>query len=114
MPSAYPPIDLTKAEIKILKKDVFCAPSGFNNREANGQDVFPLITLKNCAFVMTNCLVKLSRLILLTSTCTSCWRNDYLQPVPKEGGCCSPSNYHAIVLFSCLTIALNESLPGKF
>ncbi len=55
-----------------LKSEVFYALSGLNPRKAYGPDGVPPIVLKNCASVLTPCLVKLFRLCLSTSTFPSC------------------------------------------
>ena len=50
--------------IKILRNDVFHAPAGLNPRKAYGPDGVPPIVLRNCAFVLAPCLVKLYQLYL--------------------------------------------------
>ncbi len=50
--------------IKILPHEIFYALSGFNPKKAYRHDGVPPIVLKNCASVLTPCLVKLLRLCL--------------------------------------------------
>ncbi len=100
--------------ITILKSEVFHALSGLNPRKAYGPDGVPPVILKNCAFVLTPCLVKLFRLCLSTSTFPSCWKYAYVQPVPKKGDHSNPSNYRPIALISCLPKALETILNWKF
>ncbi len=100
--------------IKILKNDVLYALSGLNPRKAYGADGVPPIVLKNCASVLTPCLVKLFRLFLSTSTFPSCWKYSYIQPVPKKGDRSNPSNYRPIALLSCLSKAFETILNKWF
>ncbi len=100
--------------IKILKNDVFYAFSGLNPRKAYGPDWVPPIVLKNCASVLTPCLVKLFRLCLSTSTFPSCWKYAYIQPVPKKDDRFNPSNYRPIALLSCLSKAFEIILNKWF
>ncbi len=73
----------------------------------------PPIVLKNCASVLTPCLVKLFLLCLLTSTFPSCWKYAFIQPVPKKGDRSNPSNYRPIALLSCLAKAFESILKRK-
>ncbi len=100
--------------IKILKNDVSYALSGLNPQKAYGPDGAPPIVLKNCASVLTPCLVKLFRLYLSTSTFSSCWKYAYIQPVPKKGDRSNPSNYRPIALLSCLSKAFETILNKWF
>ncbi len=102
------------AVIKILKIEVFHALSGLNPRKAYGPDGVPPIVLKNCASVLTPCLVKLFHLCLSTSTFPSCWKYALLQPVPKNCDRFNPSNYRPIALISCLSKAFETILNRKF
>ncbi len=99
--------------IKFLPNEVFCAFSGLNPQKACGPDGVPPIVLKNCASVLTPCLVKLFRLCLSTSTFPSCWKYAYLQSVPKQGDCSNPSNYRPIALLSCLSKGFESILNRK-
>ena len=94
--------------IKILQNDVFYALSGLNPQKAYGPDGVPPIVLKNCASVLSPCLVKLFRLCLSTSTFPSCWKYAFIQPVPKKGDRSNPSNYRPIALLSCLSKAFES------
>ncbi len=76
-------------------------------------DRVPLITLKNCASVLTPCLVKFFRLCLSTSTFPSCWKYAYVQPVPKKVYRSNPSNYRPIALLSCSSKAFESILNRK-
>ncbi len=100
--------------IKILKNDIFYALSGLNPRKAYGPDGVPPIVLKNCASVLTPCLVQLLRLWLSTSTVPSCWKYAHIQPVPKKGDRSNPSNYRPIALLSCLSKAFETILNKWF
>ncbi len=100
--------------IKILKSEVFYALSGLNPRKAYGPDGVPPIVLKNCASVLTPCLVKLFRLCLSTSTFLSCWKYACVEPVPKKGDRSNPSSYRPIALISCLSKAFETILNRKF
>ncbi len=82
--------------IKILPNDVLCALSGLSPQKAYGPDGDPPIVLKNCASVLTPCLVKFFRLCLSTSTFPSCWKYAFVQPVPKKDDRSNPSNYRPI------------------
>ncbi len=99
--------------IKILPNDVFYALSGLNPQKAYGPDGVPPIVLKNCAFVLTPCLVKLFRLCLSTSTFPSCWKYAFIQPVPKKGDRSNPSSYRPIAILSCLSKAFESILNRK-
>ncbi len=99
--------------IKILPNDVFYALSGLNPQKTYGPDGVPSIVLKNCASLLTPCLVKLFRLCLSTSTFPACWKYAYLQPVPKKGDRSNPSNYRPIALLSCLSKAFASILNRK-
>ncbi|XP_050710739.1 uncharacterized protein LOC126995293 [Eriocheir sinensis] len=99
--------------IKILQNDVFYALSGLNPQKAYGPDGVPPIVLKNCASVLSPCLVKLFRLCLSTSTFPSCWKYAFIQPVPKKGDRSNPSNYRPIALLSCLSKAFESILNRK-
>ncbi len=100
--------------IKILKSEVFYALSGLNPRKAYGPDGVPPVVLKNCASLLTPCLVKLCRLCLSTSTFPSCWQYASVQPVPKKGDRSNPSNYRPIALSSRLSKAFETILNRKF
>ncbi len=99
--------------IKILKSELFHAPSGLNPRKAYGPDGIPPIVLKNCASVLAPCLVKLFRLCLSTSSFFSCWKHAYVQPVPKKGDRSNPSNYRPIAFISNLSKAFETILNRK-
>ncbi len=99
--------------IKILPNEVFCALSGLNPQKAYGHDGVPPIVLKNCASVLTPCLVKLFSLCLSTSTFPSCWKYAYVQPMPKKGDRANPSGYRPIALLSCLSKAFESILNRK-
>ncbi len=99
--------------MKILKNDVFYAFSGLNPRKVYGSDEVFSIVLKNCASVLTPCLVKLLRLCLSTSTFPSCWKYAYIQPMPKKGDRSNPSSYRPIALLSCLSKAF-ETIHNKW
>ncbi len=73
----------------------------------------PPIVLKNCASVLTHCLVKLFHLWQSTSTFPSCWKYACIQPVPKNSDHSNPSNYHPIALLSCLSKAFETILHRK-
>ncbi len=92
----------------------FLCPFWLNPRKAYGPDGVPPIVLKNCASVLTPCLVKLFRLCLSTSTFHSCWKYAYVQPVPKKGDRSNPSNYRPIALISCLSKVFETILNRKF
>ncbi len=99
--------------MKILPNEVFYAHSVVNSNKAYEPDGVPPIVLKNCASVLTPCLVKLFRLCLSTSTFPSLWKYAYLQPVPKKGDRSNPSTYRPIALFSCLSKAFESILNRK-
>ncbi len=99
--------------IKIFHNDLFYALSGLNSKKAYGPDEVPPIVLKNCGFMLTHCLVKLFRLCLSTSIFPSCWKYAFIQPEPKKGDRCNPSNYHPIALLSCLSKAFESILNRK-
>ncbi len=69
--------------------------------------------IKNCASVLTPCLIKLFHLCMSTSTFPSCWKYAFIQPVPKKGDCSNPSNYRPIAIFSCLSKASESILNQK-
>ncbi len=71
--------------IKILSNDVFYALSGLNPQKAYVPEWVTPIVLKNCASMLTPCLVKHFRLCLSIYTFPSCWKYAYVQPVPKKG-----------------------------
>ncbi len=73
----------------------------------------PPTVLKNCASVLTPCLVKLFRLCLSTSNFPSCWKYAYIQPVPKKGDHSHSSKYRPIALLSCLSKASETILNRK-
>ncbi len=73
----------------------------------------PPIVLKNCASVLTPCLVKLFCLCLSKSIFPFCWKYAYIQPVPKKGDRSNPSNYRPIALLSCLSKAIETILNMK-
>ncbi len=79
------------------------ALSGLNPWKAYGPDGVPFIVLKNCASVLTPCLVKLFCLCQPTSIFPSCGKYAHIQPVPKKGDRSNPSNYCSIALLSCLS-----------
>ncbi len=93
-------------QIKILNNDVFNALSRRNPQKAYGPDRVPNIALKNCASVLTPCLVNLFYLILSTSVFPSCWKYACIQPIPKKGGRSNPSSYHPIALLSCYLLVV--------
>ncbi len=95
--------------IKILPNDVFYALSGHNPQRAYGPDGVPPIVLKNCASVLTPCLVKVFCLCLSTSTFPLCWKYAYVQPVPKKGDRSNPSSYRTIALLKAYLKLLNRS-----
>ncbi len=99
--------------MRILTNDVFYALSGLNPQKAYGPDGIPPVVLKNCASVLTPCLVKLIRLCLSTSTFPSCQKYAYKQPVPKKGDRSNPSNYHPLALLSCLSKAFETIINRK-
>ena len=113
IPPTLPASDCLLPVIKILKNDVFHALSGLNPQKAYGPDGVPPIVLKNCASVLTPCLVKLFRLCLSTSTFPSCWKYAYVHPVPKKGDRSNSSNYRPIALLSCLSKAFESILNRK-
>ncbi len=100
--------------IKILKNDVFSAVSELNPRKVFGPNGVPPVFLKNCASVLTCCLVKLFRLCLSTSIFPSCWKYAYRQPVPKKGDRSNPSNYRLIALLSCISKAFEAIFKKWF
>ena len=115
IPPSPPPSDIIMPLIKITYNEVFYALSGLDSRKACGPDGVPPIVLKNCASVLTPCLVKLFHLCLSTSTFPSCWKFAHIQPVPKKGDRSNPSNYRPIALTSCLSKAFESilnPLPG--
>ncbi len=99
--------------IKILPNEVFYALSGLIPQKTYGPDGVPPIILKNCASMLTPCLVKLFRLCMSTSTFPSCWKYAHVQPVPKKGDRSNPSNYRPIALLSCLSEAFELILNQK-
>ncbi len=62
IPPTHSPSDSFMPVIKILPNDAFYAFSGLNPQKAYTPDGVPPIVLKNCASVLTPCLVKLFRL----------------------------------------------------
>ncbi len=113
-PPTHTPSDFFMPVIKILKSEVFHALSGLNPRKAYGPDGVPPIVLKNCASVLTPCLVNLIRLCLSTSNFPSCWKYAYVQPVPKKGNRSNPSTFRPIALISCLSKAFETILNREF
>ncbi len=99
---------------KILKNDVFYVLSGLNTQKAYGPDGVPPIVPKNCAPVLTPCLVKHFRLCLSTSTFPSCRKYAYIQHVPKKGDRSNSTNYRPIALLSCLSKAFETILNKWF
>ncbi len=91
----------------------FSMLSGLNPHKAYGPSGVPHTILRNCASVLTPCLVKLVCLCLSTSTFPSCWKYIYIQPVPKKVDCSNPSNYHLIALHNCLSKAFEAILNRK-
>ncbi len=73
----------------------------------------PPIVLKNCASVLTPCLVKLFLLFLSISTFSSYRKYAYIQPVPKKGDRSNLSNYRPIALLSCLSKPFETILNMK-
>ncbi len=69
--------------------------------------------LKNCASVLTLCLVNIFRLCLSTFTIPSCWKYAFKQPVPKKDERSNPSNNRPIALLSCLSKAFESILNLK-
>ncbi len=69
--------------------------------------------LKNCASVLTPCLVKLFRRSLSISTLPSCWKYAYIQLVPKKDNRSNPSVYPPLALLSCLSKAFETILNRK-
>ncbi len=63
--------------------------------------------------MLTPCLVKLFRLCLSTIF-PSCWKYDYVHPVPKKDDHFNPSNCRPIALISCLSKAFETILNKKF
>ncbi len=109
----YPSSDYTMPDIKIINNGVFYTLSGPNPQKAYGSDGIPPVVPKNCASVLTPCLVKLFRLCLSTSIFPSCWKYAYVQPVPKKDDYSSPSNYQHIALLSCVSKPFGMVLNRK-
>ncbi len=63
--------------------------------------------------MLTPYLVKLFRLGLSPSTFPSCWKDAYVQPVPKKGDCSNNSNYRPIALISYLSKTFETILNRK-
>ncbi len=85
-----PPLTTFYLSLRFLRMTFFYALSGLNPQQAYGPDGVPPIILKNCASVLTPCLVKLFRLCLSTSTFPSYWKYAYAHPVPKKGDRSNP------------------------
>ncbi len=100
--------------IKILKSELFYALSGLNPRKTYWPDGIPPVILKNGPTVLMTCLVKLFRLCLWTSTCTSYWKYAYVKPVPKKGDHSNPSSYRPVALISYHSKAFVSILNRKF
>ncbi len=113
IPPTHPPSDSFMPDIEILPNEVFYALSGLNPQKAYGPDGVPPIVLKNCASVLTPCLVKLFRLCLSIFTFPSCWKYAHVQPVPKKCDRSNPSNNRPIALLSCLSKAFESILNRK-
>ncbi len=113
IPPTYSPSDSFMPVIKILSNELFYALSGLNPQKAYGPDGVHPIVLKNCAPVLTPCLVKLFRFCLSTSTFPSCWKYAYVQPVPKKDDRSNPSNYLPIALLPCLSKAFESIFNRK-
>ncbi len=113
IPPTHPPSDSTLPVIRILNNDDLYFLSGLIPQKAYGPDGVPPVVLKNCASVLTPCLVKLFRLCLSTSTFPSCWEYAYIQPIPKKGDLSNPSNYRPIALLSCLSKAFEIIINKK-
>ncbi len=111
--SYFSPSDSTLLVIRILNTDVFYAFSVLTLHKAHWPDGLPPIVLKNCASVLTLCLVKIFRLCLLTSTFSSCRKYSYIKPVTKKGDRSIPSNYHPIALLSFFCKAFENILKRK-
>ncbi len=109
----HPPSDSFMPVIRILSNNVFYPLSGVNSQKAYGPNGLPPIVLKNCAYLLTPCLVKLFRSFLLSSTFPSCWKYAFIQPVPKKSDRSNPSNYRPIALLSCLSKAFESILARK-
>ncbi len=92
---------------------MYYALSGLNPQKAYGPDGVPPIVPKNCASVLTPCLIELFRLCLSTSTFPSCWKYAYVQPVPKKGDRSNLSSYRPIALLFCLSKAFESILNRK-
>ncbi len=112
IPPTHLPSDYNLPVIRILNNNVFYDPSGLNPQKVYGPNGVLLTVLKNCASVLTFCLVKLFCLCLSTFTFPSYWKYNYIQPVPRRGDHSNPSNYWPIALLSCLFKALETILRG--
>src|SRR6201990_1621386 len=101
--------------IVISSKDVISALSlsELNTKKAYGPDGIPPAVLKTCASELAPCLDKLFRLCLSTSTFPSCWKRALIQPLPKKGDPCQPSNYRPISLTSVLSKVFESILNRK-
>ena len=84
--------------------------------KASGPDGIPPRFLKEFADELAPVLCCLFRLILISCTYPSSWKHALVQPVPKKGDHCNPSNYRPIALTSavakvfelCLTLTLSN------
>ena len=72
----------------------------------------PPIALKNCASAFA--LLGQALPTLSIKFFPSCWKFAYIQPVPKKGDRCDPSNYRPIPLVSCLSKVFNLLSPRRF
>ncbi len=80
---------------------------------AYGPNGVPPIVFKNCASVLTPCLVKLFPLCLSTCTFPSYWKYAYMQAVPKKGDRSNPSTTDLKLYFLVFLKLLRLSLTGK-
>ncbi len=113
IPPTHPSFDSTLPVITTLNNDIFSALSALNPQKAYGPDEVPPVALKNCASVLTPCLVKLYGLCLSTSTFPSCWKYAYIKPIPKKADRSDPSYYCPIDLPSRLSKAFEAILNRK-
>ncbi len=112
--SFSPPFDYFMPVIEILRNDVFNTLTGLNPRKAYVPDRIPPILLKNCASVLTPCLVKLFCHCPSTSTFPSCWKFANKQPVSKKGDRSEPSNYRPIASLKSLNLSLTRRFEDTY
>ena len=82
--------------------------------KASGPDGVPPRFLKEFAEELAPVLCRLFRLILISCTYPSSWKQALVQPVPKKGDRSNPSNYRPIALTSAVAKVFETLLNSHF